>query len=259
MSEATGLIVLRAAIAIIAAGVGGLIGISWKKSSHRTLCALVSFAAGALLAVTVVNIIPESTEMVGLLPGLAATFAGLIVFYLIGKYVYYLCPACAASASEANTGYLQLGVLLMVALAIHSAVDGLAIAASTHAHHEAVAVLVLLAVSYHKVPEGLALVSVSRLAGYTRWRAFGLTLLIELTTGLGAFIGLMVLNALTDFWQGMILGVVGGSFLYVVGFALIREMMEHERKSILGYLVIGFISIMALGLILQSFGIVHSH
>ncbi|HOM71775.1 MAG TPA: hypothetical protein PLP86_05965, partial [Armatimonadota bacterium] len=91
------------------------------------------------------------------------------------------------------------------------------------------------------------------------WRAFGLTLLIELTTGLGAFIGLMVLNALTDFWQGMILGVVGGSFLYVVGFALIREMMEHERKSILGYLVIGFISIMALGLILQSFGIVHSH
>jgi ZIP family zinc transporter len=217
----------------------------------------VSFAAGALLAVTVVDIIPEAAAIpgVGWLKALAATVVGATVFYLIGKYVYYLCPACAASATEEHGGYMRLGILLMVALAIHSTVDGLAISASTGTHHEITALLVLFAVSYHKIPEGLALVSVTRLAGYSRWKAFAVTILIELTTGLGAFIGLFALGRLSEFWLGMTLGIVAGSFLYIVGFALLREMMEHEKKSIVKYLILGFISILVIGAILARFGI----
>jgi ZIP family zinc transporter len=261
MSEATRLIIMRAAIAIIAAGVGGLIGVTWRRSSHKTLCALVSFAAGALLSVTIVDIIPEAAGItgVGWIRALAATVVGATVFYLIGRYVYYLCPACAASATEEQRGYLRLGVLLMVALAIHSTVDGLAIAASSKAHREVVALLVLFAVSYHKVPEGLALVSVTRLAGFSRWRSLGLTILIELTTGIGAFVGLIVLGALSEFWLGMTLGIVGGSFLYVVGFALVREMMEHERLSIVTYLILGFVSILIVGFALNAAGIGGGH
>jgi len=261
LSETANLIIIRAAIAILAAGVGGFAGVIWKKPSHRTLCGLVSFAAGALLAVTVVEIIPEAAEIegVGWIGALFATAAGVAFFYLIGKYVYYMCPACTASATEAKSGYLRLGVLLMVALAIHSTVDGLAIAAASETNHEMLALLVLFAVSYHKIPEGLALVSVSRLAGFSRWRALISTLLIELTTGAGAFIGLFALGRFSEFWLGITLGLIGGSFLYVVGFALIREMMEHERKSILTYLALGFISIVLTGLLLQNLGIGHAH
>lgn len=256
MPEGTQLLLLRAAIAILAAGLGGLVGIMWHKSSHRTLCALVSFAAGALLSVTLVHIIPESAEMIGWATALGTTLLGAVIFYLIGQYVYYVCPACHATASEGNRGYVRLGVLLMVALAVHSTVDGLAIAAGWETDM-LVAWLVLFAVSYHKVPEGLALVSVARLAGYSRSVALGLTVLIELTTGLGVFIGIFALRALSQFWLGITLAVVAGSFLYVVGFALIREMMEHERRSIIGYLIFGFVSIIAVGFVLRSLGIGH--
>ncbi|MEN6371134.1 MAG: ZIP family metal transporter [Armatimonadota bacterium] len=261
MSEAARLIITRAVIAIIAAGIGGLIGVIWKKPGHRTLCALVSFAAGALLAVTITQIIPEAAEIegVGWLRAILATTAGVIIFYLIGKYVYYMCPACAASATEVKGGYLQLGVLLMVALGIHSTVDGLAIAASSKTSQEIVALLVLLAVSYHKIPEGLALVSIAQLAGFQRLKSLGVTLLIELTTGLGAFIGLLVLGAFSQFWLGVTLGIIGGSFLYVVGFAILREMIEHESKSILIYFTLGFISIVVIGILLPVFGIANAH
>ncbi|MEN6521205.1 MAG: ZIP family metal transporter [Armatimonadota bacterium] len=261
MSEAATLIIIRAAITIFAAAIGGMFGVIWKKPGHRTLCALVSFAAGALLAVTAVEIIPEAAgiEGVGWIRAILAVTAGVIIFYLIGKYVYYMCPACAASAIEVKSGYIRLGVLLMVALGIHSTVDGLAIAASSKTNHEIVALLVLFAVSYHKIPEGLALVSVARLAGYQRWKSFVLTLLIELTTGVGAFIGLIALGALSEFWLGMMLGIIGGSFLYVVGFAILREMIEHEPKSILTYFTLGFVSIVVIGLLLPMFGIAHAH
>jgi len=246
-----------------AASIGGLIAILWRRPSHRTLCGLVSFAAGALLSVTVVEIIPEAVKAAswpavvtsrGLAAAFASTAIGLIVFSLIGRYVYYVCPACAASATEQQTGYLRLGILLMIALGIHSTVDGIAIAASSETGMFA-AVLVLFAVSYHKVPEGLALVSVARLAGYSSAKALGTAVLIELTTGLGAFLGLFALRSLSRYWLGVHLGLVAGSFLYIVGFALIAEMMEHERRSILAYVVLGFASIVTLALILRSVGI----
>ncbi len=258
MSEGTLLIILRAAIAILAAGIGGLIGIWWHKSNHRTLCALVSFAAGALLSVTLVHILPEAAEIIGWPEALGTTLFGSVVFYLIGQYVSYLCPACAATASEEQHGYVRLGALLMIALALHSTIDGLAIAAGWETS-EIVAIVVLFAVSYHKIPEGLALVSVARLAGYTRVTALGLTLLIELTTGLGAFIGIFALHSLSRRWLGITLGVVGGSFLYVVGFALIREMMEHEKRSIIAYMATGFISILIAGYVMTAAGIGHAH
>lgn len=258
---ATELVFLRAAIAIFAAAIGGLFGLLWRAPSHKTLCALVSFAAGALLSVTFVNIIPEAVRASGWPATITSTIVGLVAFYLIGKYVYYVCPACAASATGEKRGYVSLGILLMIALGIHSTIDGLAIAAGERTHHELIAYLILFAVSYHKIPEGLALVSVARLAGYSRWKSLAITVLIELTTGLGAFIGLFALRSVSAHspWLGIHLGLVAGSFLYIVGFALIREMMEHEKKSILAYVLMGFATIMATGYILQAMGIGEGH
>jgi zinc transporter ZupT len=115
-------------------------------------------------------------------------------------------------------------------------------------------ILILFAVSYHKIPEGLALTSVARMAGFTRGKALLITVLIELTTGLGAFIGLLA-GQVPQFWMGVILAHAGGSFLYVVGFALLTEFREHEKTSIVAYLTAGFISIWLLGVALRALGL----
>jgi ZIP family zinc transporter len=242
---------------MVAAGLGGLLGVMWKRPSHKALCGLVSFAAGALLSVTVVDIMPEALELSGWAWMLGATVIGVVFFYLIGKYVSYVCPACAASALEHGGGYLRLGILLMIALGIHSTVDGLGIAISSREGMEQLAILILFAVSYHKVPEGLALVSVARLAGISRWKALAITILIELTTGLGALLGLLAVRTSEGPWIGFHLGLVAGSFLYIVGFALITEMKEHERKSIIGYTILGFAVIFATSVLLKAFNIGH--
>lgn len=248
---------LRALIAILAATMGGLLGMGKGRVSHRVLCALVSFAAGALLAVAVAHIVPETIEMVGHMPAVFAVFGGTLAFAGIGKYVYFLCPACAASATEHDTGYLRLGILLMVATGIHSTVDGLAISVGSAAT-SSIGLFVMFAVSYHKVPEGLALVSVARLAGYSRAKALAVAVLIELTTALGALIGLIFFRDVSELWLGITLGVVAGSFLYTVGFALLKEMYAHEKGSILLYVALGAASIVGLGALISGLG-VHVH
>jgi zinc transporter ZupT len=233
-----------------------------ERVSHRVLCGLVSFAAGALLAVTVRHIIPETLELIGPLPGVLSLTAGTLVFAAVGKYVYFLCPACAASATEHDGGFLRLGMLMMIAMGIHSTIDGLAISAGSEAAHgvagavNSVGILILFAVSYHKIPEGMALVSVARLGGYGRVKALCTALIIELTTALGAFIGMIFLNGVNRLWLGITLGVVAGSFLYTVGFALLKEMYAHERASILVYTLCGFLSILGLGYALTTMGLI---
>jgi len=254
---ATELIILRAVIAMAAATVGGLLGMGRSRVSHRVLCGLVSLAAGALLAVTVMHIVPETVKMVGILPAAISLLAGTLVFMAIGKYVYVLCPACAASATEHETGYVKLGILLIVAMGIHSTVDGLAITAGS-ATMSSVGMMILFAVSYHKVPEGMALTSVARLAGYSRLKSLGITMLIELTTALGALVGILFLRGVNELVLGITLGVVAGSFIYTVGFAMLREMYEHEKGSIVLYALLGFASMLALSALIGSLGI-HSH
>lgn len=222
------------------------------------LCSLVSLAAGALLAVTVTHIIPETVEILGAGTAAITLVLGTLFFAGIGRYVYFVCPACAASASEHESGYLRLGILLMVAMGIHSTVDGLAISAAGSVEAQALGMLILFAVSYHKVPEGMALVSVARLAGYNRVKAFGITILIELTTALGAFAGILFLSDVSEFWLGITLGIVAGSFLYTVGFAMLREMYAHEKRSIILYVVLGFVSILILSTLTAGFH-VHEH
>jgi len=136
--------------------------------------------------------------------------------------------------------------------------DGLAIAIGSEAGPKAssLGILILFAVSYHKAPEGLALTSVARLAGFSRPKALLIAILIELTTGLGAFIGLLA-GHMSQFWMGVVLAHAGGSFLYVVGFALITEWSEHERRSIVSYLVVGFATIWLLGIALTKAGFGH--
>lgn len=246
------LLVLRAAAATAAAIIGGLIGLA-AGGSHSTRCGMVSLAAGALLAVTVLHIVPEAAEMVGIPFAGAAIAAGTLAFYLVGKYVYYTCPACAATGSDDPTGFLRIGALLIVTMTLHSMMDGLAIAAGyEHRGDERLGALILLAVSYHKVPEGLALVSICRLAGWPAWKAIGATVLVELTTALGAVLGAFVLRGASPQLLGVTLGFVAGSFLYTVGFATLKEMYEHERTSILSWALLGGLSIIVTHLALPN-------
>jgi zinc transporter ZupT len=106
--------------------------------------------------------------------------------------------------------------------------------------------LIFVAVSYHKVPEGMALMTVCRMSGFTVARSLGLTFLVEMTTGLGALVGLL-LQGLSTQGLGLLLGVVAGSFLYVVFFAILKEMWEHERAPIFTSSGLGLLSIVALG------------
>src|SRR5208282_6357562 len=89
-----------AAFAIALAG-GALS--AWLARTHEQLCAFISLGAGTLLGVAVCGIAPECLESLRWWQFLAAAASGYLLFAIVSRFVFHVCPACAASHFDEAT------------------------------------------------------------------------------------------------------------------------------------------------------------
>jgi len=187
---------------------------------------------GALLAVTVFDVLPDAKSLLPWSAFLLAGASGYALFWALGKYVYHICPSCSIGAfDQATTERLgQSVVLLMVALSLHSAMDGLAVVVGDRIAGRPNLAL-LFAVSFHKLPEGLALALLLLGAGYSRRAALLWTLGIESTTEVGALVGVLGLRHVSLFPLGLLFAHVGGGFVYLVLSTLGIFTQQREARA----------------------------
>ena len=235
---------------------GGSISTSLRLE-HKPLCALISFAAGTLLGVTLFAILPESLGACpwwGVILGLATGYA---LFFFISKHVHHVCPACAASHfdADATRHFSEIATALIIALAIHSTTDGLALGIQGEIPAmDATKWSLFSALCIHKVPEGLALGSLLIGAGLHRSAALGWVTAVEATTLLGGVIGYFFLANISTFWLGLIMAHVGGGFIYLAVHAVLGEMLKHGRKLVLTSFSVGVALIALLNIGLRVLG-----
>src|SRR5882762_4040019 len=235
---------------------GGSISTSLRLE-HKPLCALISFAAGTLLGVTIFAILPESFSASPWWTVILAVTTGYAVFFFISKHVHHVCPACAASHfdADATRHFSEIATALIVALSIHSATDGLALAIQGEIPAmSSTKWSLFFALCIHKVPEGLALGSLLIGAGLHRSAAFGWVAAVEATTLLGGVIGYFFLTKVSTFWLGLIMAHVGGGFIYLAEHALLGEMLKHGKRLVLTSFLAGVALIAVLNIGLRVFG-----
>ena len=230
--------------------------------SHERLCALISLAAGTLLGVTVFSILPESWEAMNWWELALAFGSGYVVFWFISKFVYHVCPACAASHfDEATTHqFSEIATALVIALAIHSTMDGLALAAGHEAGGHAqgrgmgarVDLSLLLAVCVHKVPEGLALGALLLGAGFAPVKTVAWVAAVEATTLLGGVLGIFFLRDISTFWLGAVLAHAGGGFFFLAAHAVFGELVKHGKMLVLSGFAVGIAVIGILNLAVRA-------
>src|SRR5216110_626431 len=221
--------------------------------AHKPLCALISFAAGTLLGVTIFAILPETLRACPWWAAFLGLATGYALFFFVSKHVHHVCPACAASHfdADATRHFSEIATALIVALAIHSTTDGLALGIQQEAPTmDATKWSPFSALCIHKVPEGLALGSLLIGAGLHRSAALGWVAAVEATTLLGGVIGYFFLTNISTLWLGLIMAEVGGGFLYLAVHAVLGEMLKHGKKLVLTSFLAGvtLIAVLNIGL-----------
>src|SRR6266496_3006405 len=245
---------------VIAAYIFALFGGSISASlrlEHKPLCALISFAAGTLLGVTIFAILPESFGACPWWAVLLGLITGYALFFFISKHVHHVCPACAASHfdADATRHFSEIATALIVALAIHSATDGLALGIQGEAPAtDATKWSLFSALCIHKVPEGLALGSLLIGAGFKRTAVLAWVAAVEATTLLGGVTGYFFLANISTFWLGLIMAAVGGGFIYLAAHAVLGAMLKNETQRVLASSSVGIVLIAVLNIALRMLG-----
>jgi zinc transporter, ZIP family len=248
-----GAVAFRVFMAFALALLGGVIS-STITLSHERLCRLISLAAGTLLGVTLFSIVPETYAAISCWQLAAALISGYIVFSLVSRYVFHVCPACAASHFDeaATHRFGEIATAMVIALGLHSTLDGLALALGKESELAgSVDASLLLAICIHKVPEGLALCALLLAAGLPRMVALGWVAAVEATTLLGGAVGLWAAPQISGIWMDLVLAHVGGGFIFLAVHAVFGELVKHSKKAVLISFTSGMLLILALDLALK--------
>ncbi|MGO8696938.1 MAG: ZIP family metal transporter [Limisphaerales bacterium] len=253
MSAAAAILVRTVAAFFIA--LAGGVASALMARTHERLCALISLGAGTLLGVTVFAIGPECLEALRVWQFALAVASGYALFAVISKYIFHVCPACAASHFDEATTHRfgEIALAMMVALAIHCTVDGLALAAGheeTGANAPMLDAAMMFAICVHKAPEGMALGALLLGAGFAPTKMLWMVAAVESTTILGGVLGYFVLHGVSEFWLGAALANAGGGFVFLGTHAILGEIWKHHKGIVLGFFGVGFLVI---GLLVVGF------
>lgn len=145
--------------------VGALAVTSRARWSVRALDGMLAFAAGFMISVGLIDLLPEALARGGHLAAIIALGGYLAVHltqHVIGTHFHF--------GEETHHVSQSVSIAALVGLLLHTFVDGVAVASGLEIGG-AVGALVFLAVILHKVPEGLAISSLFLAAGQGRRRA----------------------------------------------------------------------------------------
>ena len=145
--------------------VGALAVTSRARWSVRALDGMLAFAAGFMISVGLIDLLPEALARGGhgaAVVALAGYLAVHVTQHVIGTHFHF--------GEETHHVSHAVSVAALIGLLLHTFVDGVAVAAGFDVGG-AVGALVFVAVILHKVPEGLAISSLFLAAGQGRRRA----------------------------------------------------------------------------------------
>ena len=214
--------------------IGAVIGLLFKKISHRFSDIVLAFAAGVMLAAAVIGLILPSLSYGGnlsFLITLAGLFAGALLLYLLDKLVPHL-HKLSGKDQEEHQHNAKLGkvFLFVFAIALHNLPEGIAAGVAFGTGNTVEAMTVAIGIALQNIPEGMVIIAPMLAAGVSVPKTF----LIAAGTGLievvGTFLGFFAVSLSTAVLP-FALAFAGGTMLYVISDEMIPETHSHGVES----------------------------
>ena len=237
-------------VIITALGVGGatvfgaIIGFIFKNISHKLSDIILSFAAGVMLAASVLGLILPSIEYggkYGIIVTVVGIFTGAVCLNIIDKLVPHLHKLSGGEEElHKHNKDINKVILFVLAIAIHNLPEGIAAGVGFGSGNVSDAIMIALGIALQNIPEGMVIITPMLTAGIKPRKTF----LIALTTGLvevvGTLLGYFAVN-LASAILPFALAFAGGTMLYVVSDEMILETHAHGSERGATYsLLFGF-------------------
>lgn len=228
----------------LVAFVGGALAIFNEEKVRRAVHFVVSFAVGALLGVSLLELIPEAIEMSSPDFVLPLVFGGILLFFTLEKFLFWY--HCHGGECPVHT----YTYLILWGDFLHNFIDGVIITFAFLADIR-LGMITTVAVMLHEVPQELGDFGVLIHGGLSRRKALFYNFLVALSVMLGAVLTYLFSSVLEPLLP-IGLALIAGNFIYLAVSDLMPEL--HEATGLKhGLIQITFIILGALLVIAPEF------
>ncbi len=228
MNEVTIFIIIAGIVAAGAEILGGAF-VAWRREVSKTIQEyLIALGAGFLLALVMIDLLPESIENLG-----AAAPLWMLLGFSVIHFVEHTVVEHLHFGEETHSDIMVSRIASYSAfwgLFIHAFFDGLAISAGMY-YNFSLGVMIFVAITLHKFPEGLTIASIMLASQQSKKTA------LRASAGVagGTMIGILMIFFLQNVdpkITGYAFAFSAGAALYVSASDLIPEINRSDNRKL---------------------------
>ena len=225
-------------LSIVLLSVGGstvagvLVGLLFRHIPHRLNDIVLGFAAGVMLAASILGLIAPAFEVQGgILLALCGTVAGAALISMLDRLVPHLHRIAGIDTeTHRSNGSIGKALLFVTAIALHKIPEGLATGVSFGTGDIGDIITVAGSMSLQNIPEAIVIVTPLFAIGVAAGRILCISLAIAAVSVASVLAGC----ALTTIFAGampFMLASAGGAMLYVISDEMIPETHSHGYEK----------------------------
>lgn len=238
-------IILIVIISVLGPMIGSLIGVL-KQPTLAYMCNMLCFAAGAMLGISFLELIPESIHISSVGVCVGGLITGSLVMYGVDRIIPHIHPELCAQEQGCNLQ--RTSVYLILGIFLHNFPEGMAIAIGAVTEVK-VSFVIALAIAIHNIPEGICTSAPYYHTTGNRLKSF----LVSSSTAVPILIGYLLARHLfgyiTPMIVGFIIGATAGLMIYITVDEIIPNSCAGNDHQTIFYLLSGIIFVILLGLI----------
>jgi ZIP family zinc transporter len=232
-------------ISVLGPVVGSALGIL-RRPSVPYVCNMICFAAGVMLAISFLELIPESIEVSSIPIALIGIVMGSLAMYGLDRMIPHIHPRLCTQEQGCNlhrtATYLIFGIFL------HNFPEGMAIAIGTVTDIK-VSVAIAIAIAVHNIPEGICTSAPYYHSTGKKLRAFLVSSSTAIPILLGFIAARYIFQSIPEHVIGLIVAATAGLMIYITTDELIPSSCVGKNHMTIFWLIAGVVFVVALGMI----------
>jgi len=248
MSISSGII--TSSLAGAATGVGALGVYFVRKLTERVEDALLSTAAGIMLAASFFSLILPGiargealgySRAAAVAVVIAGLLAGASLIWLLNHYMPH--EHFVQGRQGPNARRISRVWLFVITITLHNFPEGMAVGVGAATTPGTAGLSLAAGIGLQNIPEGLAVAAALLTVGYSRTRAMLISLATGLVEGIGGALGAMA-GLFAQPFMPWALGSAAGAMLYIISDEVIPETHSRKHQTLATFSLLGGFCVM---------------
>jgi zinc transporter, ZIP family len=223
--------------------IGSLIGVL-RRPSFGYICNMLCFAAGVMLAISFLELIPKSIEISSIIICVSGLAFGSLVMYGLDRLIPHIHPQLCSQEQGCNLE--RTSVYLILGIFLHNFPEGMAVAIGAVTEVN-VSFAIALAIAIHNIPEGICTSAPYFHTTGARLKSFLLSSSTAIPILAGYVLARYVFQNISPQIIGFIIGATAGLMIYITADELIPNGCAGSNHQTIFSLILGILFVIFLG------------